>query len=207
MRTIVRVMHRAPEVTGRGTVLQDAVLRVLVAALGWWSCFEREASQLAPALPAALRGAGAIAAVGVAGVLLGCALECAFYVAWWRVRGARLPALRFYSALCALSLLDVLAAALAARASADPAFAPWIAPWIGWRAVGAHPFGPSGLSQVFGSFGLLGATRLVLNAREQARLLERPLRGTLALVAALWFAGHLISALTLDLLRGASPLD
>jgi hypothetical protein len=57
----------------------------------------------------------------------------------------------------------------------------------------------------FGTAGLLTGLRIYLTARQQARALETPIAGPLALTLTAWLVTRVAVWWGLDLLRGMSP--
>ena len=181
---------------------------LLFVAWLWWDVALRQATAMLAAQPHR-------PAIGVAGpaafmtalrfVLL--AAEAAVYVLWWRTRGARLPFVRFYVMLVALSAFDLFAMSLGRAALRTPALAPWFAPLTGIAILDPHtlPLG-AGLRAGFGSLGLLTLGRIACTAWAQAMALGRGMREPLLVTGGLWLATRLILWWSLDIFRGMSPL-
>jgi hypothetical protein len=174
-----------------------------------WRWWDQGLAQVMAALP---EGHARGPAVSVAAALVvalhgaGYAAEGAFYVIWWRIRGARLPFWRFTTWLAVLWLIDLTGETLGGISLQHPAVAPWLAPLagIGLLAPGLHP--RDGLGAAFAGFGLLTLARIAATAVLQARTLGRDLREPLAVTTLAWLATRLAVGLGLDLLRGMSPL-
>ena len=134
----------------------------------------------------------------------GFAVESAWYVAWWRAWGTRVPFLRLAMRIALLSLLDLMATALLGVAHRHPALAPGCAVLAGHAAFGAVADGP--LALAFQHTGLLTALRLAGTADAQARALRggraTPLALTLALTLGTWGLERLVLGFALALARG-----
>ncbi len=180
------------------------VFLFVVALASWWELGLRQGREL---------GAGqhlnlAVAAgIMVLARLAASAVEALAYTLWWRTRGARLPYVRFFVALVALSLVDRFAQSLVALAGRSPGLAPWLAPVAGLQLVRERlPGLEPALWVAFGGLGLLTLTRLAITAWLQATGAGRRLRETLLVTAVAWLATRVALWWAMDLFRGMSPL-
>ena len=176
-------------------------------AYQWWAEIAR---QLAAALPdqAPRLEAHAAAALGAAGHLAGSAIEALFYAAWWRAHGAPLRFRRLFVWLVSISVLDLLASALARVAEAHPG---WVSAtlevFVGFGVIRGDGPGPgSGFRAAFGPVGLLCVARLLATAEVQRRGTGRGFAAPLALTFAVWLMARFASWWMFDLARGMSAL-
>jgi hypothetical protein len=125
--------------------------------------------------------------------------EAAAHALAWRALGWRLPLGPFLAWLPGLSVLDLLAHALAHGSPGTGALA-----WL----VGLHPeaaAAPSGFAAAFGGLGLLAVARIVLTADIQRRVLGVGWALPGVITGSLWLGSRLTVWWTADLMRGRSP--
>ncbi len=135
----------------------------------------------------------------------GLALETAFYVAFWRARGGRLPFWRYASQVMLGSLLDLQAIELVTARTGGVAHAPWLVAGAGLGAAPpgfalAHPL----LVAAFANAGLLALARMLWVSWAQAATLARRWRGPLALTFAMWLVTRVAIAAAAALVQGRS---
>jgi hypothetical protein len=172
----------------------------LYLGFSWW---EVGRLQIAEQIDGAASRAGGLAALTVAGRLVGWSLETAFYFSWWRWRGRALPFGRLFAWIASLSIADLWSESIrrmvaASAAEANVAWAVLVGPGVMGNEAG------SSWSAAFGAAGLLTAARIVGTAQVQARALCLSSGGPLLLVTGGWLLGRLAIAFAVDLARGRS---
>lgn len=133
------------------------------------------------------------------------ALECLFYVTWWRGRGVRLPVFALYALLVFYSLTDLIAAGLAHWAWSHGRAALVVAPVAGFQALWTRAAGHEGIALAFGGVGLLTLLRLLGTIQAQVAC-GAPRARAVRLTLGAWLACRLLVWWSLDLARGASPV-
>ena len=181
---------------------------LLLIATQWHSALASRLD-LVPAARAAVRsgfGDGSAAWIGTLGQFAWNAIECLFYATWWRLRDVRLPVLPLFALLVFYSLTDVFAADFTRYAWAHPRLAPFLA-WIaGVQATWGGAAGHGGAALAFGGFGVLTVLRLFGTIQAQTAC-GAPRAAAVRLTLAAWLACRLILWWSLDLARGASPVN
>jgi len=173
--------------------------------LGWWRVSLRQLENLAALERTFAVVAPWAATIAVLARFAGVLLESAFYAAFWRARGARLPVWRYAFHVMLGSLVDLQAIDLVAARPVDAPLSPWRVALAGPAAlphvlVMRHPV----LAGAFAGLGLLTFGRWCWVAWAQGAAVRRPLRITLALVAASWLVTHLAAAAAIALAQGRS---
>jgi hypothetical protein len=173
-----------------------------VFGFGWWRVSARQLTELAPALAAHVSPAATLAVLARTTGLL---IETAFYVVFWRTRGAHLPFWRYAFYLVLGSLADLEALDLAALSRAGGPRHAWIVALVGPGATSPsfahhHPI----VTGAFAGFGIITFGRWCWTAWAQSIATRRPFVSPVLLTASLWLATHLAAAAALALARGRS---